>query len=203
MPFTPATHQRWWTDHWTDRKEDLTAWLEESDPSSRQAVFAFVDAAKFGSVLEIGPGLLIDHRLHWRFRPFLRYEVVDVTPQVVEAAQAEGITAHHGAIEALPLADKSFDFVYCRHVWEHCPDYKKPLQEMLRVARRGAAVVLFRYKESGMDEINFDTYDGLENVYHNTYSRGNIDGFATALGWQVEWRLTAENAIGFFTPTAQ
>lgn len=201
MPFTPATHQRWWTDHWKERQQDLTAWLEESDPTSRQAVFTFVQGAGYGSVLEIGPGLLIDYRLHWKAHPFLRYEVVDVTPQVVALAEAEGITAHHGPAEALPLADKSFDFVYCRHVWEHCPDFSKPMQEMFRVAKYGAAVVLFRHKESGLDEINYGTYDGLETVYHNTYARGNITGFAKMLGWDTEWKLTKENAVAFFAPS--
>lgn len=202
MPFAPATHQRWWTDNWKERQQELTAWLEESDPTSRQAVFAFADASKFASVLEVGPGLLIDHKLHWRFRPFLRYEVADVTPQVLDLAREQGIPAHYGAIEALPCADKSVDFVYCRHVLEHCPDFKKPLEEMFRVALRATAIVLFRHKETGTDEINYGTYDGLETVYHNTYSRGNITGFAKALGWHTEWRLTQDNAIAFFTPTS-
>lgn len=200
MPFDPELHQRWWTDNWTDRSAELTAWLEESDTSSRRAVFSFVDHQPFHSILEIGPGLLIDYRLHWQHRPSIRYEVVDVTPEVLELAKSKKVRGHHAAIESLPLANNSFDFVYCRHVLEHCPRFEQPLAEMFRVATQAAAVVLFRHKATGTDEINYGTYTSLETVYHNTYARSSIAAYAKSLGWDTRWELTENDAVGFFTP---
>lgn len=166
--------------------------------ASRQAIFDYVAERGFTSVLEIGPGLYTDHRLHWGQQPSIRYEVVDVTPQIVAAGRERGIVAHHGAIEDLPFADGAFDFVYCRHVWEHCPHYLMPLTEMLRVAKHAAGVVLFRHKESGTDEINHGTYVGLENVYHNTYATDGIAIEAKALGATVQWQKHDHDLVGLF-----
>lgn len=200
MPFDPEIHQRWWTDNWNDRAHELSAWLEESDISSRRAVFSFVQAKPFHSVLEVGPGLMIDYRLHWQHLSNMRYEVADVTPQVLALATHKGIPAHHAVIEALPMRNKSFDFVYCRHVLEHCPTYQTGLASMFRVASQAVAVVFFRHKPSGLDQIEYGTYDGLEHVYHNTYSRESVAAYANSLGWDTRWELTNTDAVAFFTP---
>ena len=42
-----------------------------------------------------------------------------------------------GAIEKLPFADKSFDFVYCSHVLEHVEDPAQACEELMRVGLRG------------------------------------------------------------------
>ena len=199
MKFQPAVHQRWWEDNYTTKIGQLADWLGNSDRSSRQAIFDFADTNRFGSVLEIGPGLFMDYDLHWSKRPFSQYEVVDVTPAIVKEAKQRGIAAHLGPIERLPYSERSVDFVYCRHVWEHCPNFTDPLREMLRVARTSAAVVLFRHKEIGETDVSFDEYDGLDNVYHNTYSRSAIAEYAKSLGWNTRWESGQRDAIGFFT----
>lgn len=42
-----------------------------------------------------------------------------------------------GAVESLPFADNSFDFVYCSHVLEHVDDPAKACEELMRVGKRG------------------------------------------------------------------
>ena len=42
-----------------------------------------------------------------------------------------------GDAQNLPFANKSFDFAYASHVFEHVPDPAKACSEMIRVARRG------------------------------------------------------------------
>ena len=41
------------------------------------------------------------------------------------------------SVEALPVADKAFDFVYCTHVLEHVADPAAACRELSRVGRRG------------------------------------------------------------------
>jgi ubiquinone/menaquinone biosynthesis C-methylase UbiE len=201
-PMGLASYQRWWSDNWTARATELAGWLEQSDVGSRHAVFGFVDAQDAASVLEVGPGLLIDYRMHWQHRPNLQYEVLDVTPHVLVLAAEHGITRHRGGVEAIPLPDRAFDVVYTRHVLEHCPHYDTPIREMVRVARRGVAVALFLHKDTGTDEIACGTYDGFPDVYHNTYARDGITALFDQLGWDTQWVLTDNDAVACATPRA-
>ncbi|MEJ5376954.1 MAG: methyltransferase domain-containing protein [bacterium] len=38
---------------------------------------------------------------------------------------------------ALPFADKTFDFAYAHHVFEHLPDPKRAFAEMCRIVNAG------------------------------------------------------------------
>jgi SAM-dependent methyltransferase len=49
----------------------------------------------------------------------------------------DGRLIHVANIEALPFADKSFDFVYCSHVLEHVQNPAKACDEIMRVGHRG------------------------------------------------------------------
>jgi SAM-dependent methyltransferase len=49
----------------------------------------------------------------------------------------DGKEVHECSVEALPFADKSFDFVYCSHVLEHVGSPEKACRELMRVGRRG------------------------------------------------------------------
>ncbi len=49
----------------------------------------------------------------------------------------EGIQLVQASVEALPFADKSFDFIYCSHIMEHVIDPAAACRELSRVGRRG------------------------------------------------------------------
>lgn len=57
--------------------------------------------------------------------------------RLVRAAPASGLPFFQARVEALPVSDKAFDFVYCTHVLEHVPDPAAACRELSRVARRG------------------------------------------------------------------
>lgn len=48
-----------------------------------------------------------------------------------------------GVVEELPFDDNSFDIVFCYTVLEHVQDYKKAVDEMMRVLRPGGEVYIF------------------------------------------------------------
>jgi len=74
-------------------------------------------------VLEIGPGAY----------PFARAQ------EFVDCKEIEGlkVTQCDFAREPLPYPDKSFDFVYCRHVLEDMRDPTLLMKEMSRVGKGG------------------------------------------------------------------
>lgn len=98
--------------HWAPA-DALVQWLANRLPADAK-------------VLEIGPG----------FIPFPR------ATMFVDYKDLPGIPADKKisidlATEALPFADKSFDFVYCRHVLEDMYNPFLLLREMERVAKAG------------------------------------------------------------------
>lgn len=97
---------------WRPRPEVLN-WLEATIPSHAK-------------VLDIGPGTA----------PFHRADMfVDWTkPSDVPENKFCAVDIHR---EQLPFEDKTFDFVYCRHVLEDLYDPFRICSEMWRVARAG------------------------------------------------------------------
>jgi SAM-dependent methyltransferase len=45
-------------------------------------------------------------------------------------------------VTSIPFADNHFDAIYCSHVLEHVPDYRKAMREFFRVLKPGGWAVL-------------------------------------------------------------
>lgn len=58
----------------------------------------------------------------------------------VEDFRKRGVQFIQADLTALPFADKSFDFAYAHHVFEHLPDPQKACAEMRRIAKAGAII---------------------------------------------------------------
>lgn len=76
--------------------------------------------------------------------PDLSLSLVEVSHEAVVCAKEKGIDAHRvdAGNEVLPFGDASFDAVHCGDVIEHVFDTETLLDELIRVARPGAPVVL-------------------------------------------------------------
>lgn len=98
--------------HWAPAPQ-ITAWLTEHiAPGAR--------------VLDVGAGIA----------PFLRADVLVDLAQPHAAPHQQWIKSDI-VREPLPFADKSFDFVYCRHVLEDVYDPFHLLREIARVGKAG------------------------------------------------------------------
>lgn len=124
--------------------------------------------------------MLTDWNLYWKDST-IKYHVCDVTPQVVDLAEAEGIPAKIGDIEALPYEDGEFSLVYCRHVWEHLEYYEKALDEMLRVSSKYVVVVLWLFGEH--DSISYTK----DKLYQNTYGVRRLNSVLEERGLKYKW----------------
>jgi demethylmenaquinone methyltransferase/2-methoxy-6-polyprenyl-1,4-benzoquinol methylase len=73
---------------------------------------------------------------------------VDVSPEMLEKAHqllnqaSVNHQLHQSDVRALPFSDSTFDLVMSAHMLEHLPNPVQGLQEMVRVLRPGAPLIL-------------------------------------------------------------
>lgn len=77
----------------------------------------------------------------------------------------------HGSIDALPVADASFDVVLCLQVLEHVPDPAAAVRELRRVVRPGGRVLasthgVYPYHPNP-DDLWRWTHSGLERLFRD------------------------------------
>jgi SAM-dependent methyltransferase len=75
----------------------------------------------------------------------------------------------HGSLEAIPVADASFDVVLCLQVLEHVPDPAAAVRELHRVVRPGGRVLLSTHGiypfHPNPDDLWRWTHQGLERLF--------------------------------------
>ncbi len=89
-----------------------------------------------------GEGHLLDYLFRWR-------HVRDMIGIDLDAANLRYATRHYphcdymrGSISDLPFADNSFDYILSTEVFEHLPTPARALEEIRRVARPGAHLIV-------------------------------------------------------------
>jgi SAM-dependent methyltransferase len=100
------------------------------------------------------------------YQPFFAgYASEYVGVDVVDNPHAE----LNGAIEALPVADGSFDLILCSQVLEHCDDPAQAVRELRRVVAPGGVVLasthgVYVYHPTPHDRWRW-THEGLEYLF--------------------------------------
>jgi ubiquinone/menaquinone biosynthesis C-methylase UbiE len=110
-------------------------------------------------VLDVGtgPGVLLAELA--RLRPDLRLAGVDLSPDMVAAAQrnvapyGDRATAQVGDVGALPFADGSFDLIVSSLSLHHWDDLDSAVRELARVRRAGGAVYIYDFRFAPFEEL--------------------------------------------------
>ena len=113
----------------------------------RRLVSGFIDAHEIRNVLEIGSGTGTQLSELARTYPEKTFTGLDISPQLVELAmqrhgESSNLDFRAGRGEAIPFESGSFDAIICERVLQHCETPADILSEMLRVARKGAHIIL-------------------------------------------------------------
>jgi SAM-dependent methyltransferase len=143
-------------------------------------------------ILDVGCGV----KPYYPFFAAVASQYVGV--DVVENPVAELL----GAVEALPVADGSFDVVLCTQVLEHCDDPAQAVRELRRVTAPGGRVLLSThgvqvYHPSPVDYWRW-THTGLRRLFEESAAwasvavepaAGTASALAMLLGGYVEIAL--------------
>jgi ubiquinone/menaquinone biosynthesis C-methylase UbiE len=184
-------HLTWWDNNLSNRNEEFSKWLETSDIESRNVLFKFIDNNNLNSILECGPGTYIDYNLYFK-NSNKKYSAIDITDKVVNNGLENGIEASLSSIEDIQKNDNEYDLVYCRHVLEHQDFYQKSIQEMVRVSKKYVVVIFWLLSEEENNQIN---YDDKEYLYHNIYSRKNIEKYLESKRVKFKWEFAHNDKI--------
>jgi SAM-dependent methyltransferase len=115
-------------------------WADAVGDDPKEILWRTISEWQPRRVLEVGGG---QGELAERMQRELRAAVtfVDLSPRMVELAQARGIEAQPGDVQELPFADGSFDTVVAAWMLYHVPDIDRALAEMARVLVQGGALI--------------------------------------------------------------
>ena len=149
-------------------------WTEKDGDDAKEILWRALEAWQPRRVLEVGGG---QGELAERMQRELGAEVtfLDLSPGMVELAQARGVDSQVGDVQELPFADGSFDTVVAAWMLYHVPDIDRALAEMTRVLVEGGALIavtnsnrhieelreLLRYEVPGFD-MTFSSENGEE-----------------------------------------
>jgi len=132
--------------NWSVR-EPLARWLEHEGPSARGL-----------RVLDVGCGV----------KPYQPY-FADAAEYVGLDVAGNPYADLEGAVEALPVADESFDLVLCLQVLEHTEDPAQAVRELHRVTKPGGRVLASTHGTQVYHPLPVDhwrwTHTGLERLF--------------------------------------
>lgn len=161
---------------------DLETWLGGVDHPSRVRVRERIAECGYTSVADIGAGLGLDYIGLQNIDYELRYQGVEPSAAMREAAVAmaarfglDEVPLVAGSIEEIPLADSDVELAYCRHVFEHLPRIEQALNELIRVARIEVIVVFFM--RPGAETRLTRERDGL---WQNWWSKESVENVLRA-----------------------
>lgn len=94
----------------------------------------------------------------------------------------DGKPVYECNVEAMPFADKEFDFVYCSHVLEHTKNPEKACQELMRIGKRGYIETPTKGKDIFLNSAAASNHTRYVEAFDNKliftdYTLNEINGF--------------------------
>lgn len=136
-----------------------------------------VNSKKKQTLLDIPCGSGVDFEL---LSPLVEYYGADRTPAILEAFEANtGCEAVAADIRNLPFAQKSFDIVYARAIFEHLPDIENvemAINECVCVTKQ---VCIFSFFIP-LGETERIDWNG--EFFNNRYARADVEKILDGLG---------------------
>jgi ubiquinone/menaquinone biosynthesis C-methylase UbiE len=174
---TKIFKQTWWDDNLKKeyRFNEYLGWLGDSNVESRVFIRDNIKELGIKSIADFGCGPCVDYKSLKNDGYEFDYLGIDSCVHLKEVNESENIPFLNSPVEKTGLKDNTYELSYSRHLFEHLPSYKDALKEMIRISSK-YVVHIFFIKPSEEENIN---YWEEENLYHNQYSKNDIEKYLT------------------------
>lgn len=165
--------QTWWDDNLKEKYKEFESWVGDSTAVTKAFFRGYVKSMGYKTLLDVGCGNATEYFAYDKEYPELYYLGVDSSKYLYDRNKALGVPMVQAMADNIPFAHNEFEVVFSRHVLEHQPNFRPVLSEMIRLAKIEAIHVFFI--PPGEEEII--SYQELENLYHNTFKKEDIENF--------------------------
>jgi ubiquinone/menaquinone biosynthesis C-methylase UbiE len=165
--------QTWWDNNLQNKMDEYLGWLGDTTSDSRIFIRDNIKELEIKSFADFGCGPCLEYTALKDEGYEFDYLGIDSCIHLKEINESKGINFINSPVEETGLEDDSYELSYSRHVFEHLTTYTHILDEMIRVARK-YVVHIFFIKPGETEKIN---YWEAENLYHNTYSKDDIEKY--------------------------
>lgn len=184
--------QTWWNQNAERQYTQFQEWVGDEHEESKVYSANHCIEQTYKTILDLGCG---DGTFFTTIKsrdPSIEYMGVDSCDFFVQLCTARHIPVLRSDIRSLPeIPDGSIDFVFSRHTWEHQPEFQSILREMVRLANHEACHIFFIKPHMEPTKI---VYEPESNLYHNVYSKTDIETILSSIQKVKGWTWVDINA---------
>jgi ubiquinone/menaquinone biosynthesis C-methylase UbiE len=175
--------QTWWNKNAETMYSTFKEWVGDDAAPSKQYASDYILKQKYNSVVDVGCG---DATFYYSIKnksENIEYTGVDSCIFFVTMNTKRNIPMINSDIRNIPaLADSSVDICFSRHTFEHQPSFNIILSEMIRIGKKEACHIFFIKPDDTPESIRYSN-----ELYHNKYSRKDIDTFLSNNTKVLKW----------------
>jgi len=165
--------QTWWDENLGNKFNEFESWIGPSTEASKVYFRQYIKDKGYKTLIDLGCGTATEYFAYSAEYPELSYLGIDSSTILYNRNTELGVPMLLVGSYPTPLVDNHSDVVFSRHVLEHQPSFELLLSEMIRLASKEAIHVFFIAPKDR--EVIY--YNPEENLYHNTFNKGEIESF--------------------------
>ena len=175
--------QTWWNKNAETMYSTFKGWVGDDDAPSKLYAADYIFGQHYNSVVDIGCGDATFYYSIKKKSENIAYTGVDSCVFFVTMNNKRNIHTINSDIRHIPvLPDSSVDICFSRHTFEHQPSFNIILSEMIRIGKKEACHIFFIKPDNTPESIKYS-----DELYHNKYSRIDIDAFLSNTKKVLKW----------------
>jgi ubiquinone/menaquinone biosynthesis C-methylase UbiE len=164
--------QTWWNRNIESKLNIFKFWIGDENAESKLYIARYLANKSYKTFLDVGCGTATMKSCLSNNGISIQYTGVDSCEYLINLAKRSGIEIINSDVRNMNnILDSSYEYGFSRHVFEHQESFRMALDELIRVSKYEASHIFF-IKPSDREVIK---YTKIDNLYHNIYSRVDID----------------------------